>query len=58
MNELRIGDVAKQLKIHPNTIRRLEKDGLIHTERTLTGYRIFTPETIQKIREFYAKDAK
>ena len=58
MDGLKIGDVAKQLRIHPNTIRRLEKNGLIRTQRTLTGFRIFTPETIEKIREIYAKDAK
>lgn len=58
MDGLKIGDVAKQLKIHPNTLRRLEKNGLIRTERTLTGYRIFTPETVQKIREIYMKDLK
>ncbi len=53
MDGLKIGDVAKQLKIHPNTIRRLEKNGLIRTQRTLTGYRIFTPETVEKIRQIY-----
>lgn len=59
MEEFRIGDVAKRLKIHPNTLRRLEKNGLIRTERTLTGYRIFTPAIIQKIREIYGcKDEK
>ncbi len=53
MDGMKIGEVAKQLEIHPNTIRRLEKNGLIRTQRTLTGYRIFTPETVQKIREIY-----
>ncbi len=53
MDGIKIGEVARQLKIHPTTIRRLEKNGLIRTQRTLTGYRIFTPETIQKIREIY-----
>ena len=58
MDGLKIGEVAKQLRIHPNTIRRLEKNGLIRTQRTLTGYRIFTSETVEKIREFYMKDSK
>ncbi len=58
MDRFKIGDAARQLQIHPNTVRRLEKNGLIRTQRTLTGYRIFTPETIQKIREIYAKDSK
>jgi DNA-binding transcriptional MerR regulator len=58
MDGLKIGDVARRLNIHPNTIRRLEKNGLIKTQRTLTGYRIFTPETVEKIREIYMKDSK
>ncbi len=58
MDGLKIGDVAKQLQIHPNTIRRLERNGLIRTQRTLTGYRIFTPEMVEKIREIYMKDSK
>ena len=58
MDGMKIGEVARQLKIHPTTLRRLEKNGLIRTERTLTGYRIFTSATIEKIREIYAKDSK
>lgn len=53
MDGMKIGEVARQLKIHPNTLRRLEKIGLFRTQRTLTGYRIFTSETVQKIREIY-----
>jgi DNA-binding transcriptional MerR regulator len=53
MDGMKIGDVARSLQIHPNTIRRLEKKGLIQTQRTLTGYRVFTPETIEKIRRIY-----
>jgi Mn-dependent DtxR family transcriptional regulator len=53
MDGMKIGDVARQLKIHPTTIRRLEKNGLIRPQRTLTGYRIFTPETVEKIRGIY-----
>jgi excisionase family DNA binding protein len=53
MDAMRIGEVARQLKIHPTTIRRLEKNGLIRAQRTLTGYRIFTAETIEQIRKIY-----
>jgi len=58
MDAMKIGDVARQLQIHPNTIRRLEKNGLIQIQRTLTGYRIFTPEIVEKIRQIYAKGSK
>jgi DNA-binding transcriptional MerR regulator len=48
-----IHEVGEELKIHESTIRRLEKRGLIHPSRTLTGHRIFTEEDISKIREIY-----
>lgn len=51
--EKRIGQVSRELGIHENTIRALERRGLIHPDRSLTGYRIFDEETIQKIREIY-----
>ncbi len=49
----KIGEVKRETGLHENTIRALEEKGLIHPARTLTGYRLFTEEDIQKIREIY-----
>jgi DNA-binding transcriptional MerR regulator len=49
----KIGEVVHELGIHWGTIRNFEKKGLINPTRTLTGYRLFSEEDIQKIRELY-----
>jgi len=49
----RIHEVAKELGLHENTIRRLEQRGLIRPERTLAGHRIFDEETLERIRKIY-----
>ena len=51
----RIHDVARELGLSENTIRRLEAQGFINPERSLAGQRIFDEQTIQKIRDLYAR---
>ncbi len=53
MRNKRIHDVARELGLHENTIRRLEARGLIHPLRNLVGHRIFDERTIQNIRDLY-----
>jgi DNA-binding transcriptional MerR regulator len=50
----RIHDVARELGLSENTIRRLEARGFIKPGRSLAGQRIFDEQTIQKIRDLYA----
>jgi len=54
----KIGEVKRELGLHENTIRSLERKGLIHPMRNLVGHRIFTEDVIQKIREVYQQKAK
>jgi DNA-binding transcriptional MerR regulator len=54
----RIGEVKRELGISENTIRNLERRGLIHPVRSLAGYRLFTEDEIQKIREIYRQPAE
>lgn len=48
---MKIGELAKQLEISPQTLRCWEKDGLITLNRTPLGHRVFTPENISKIQK-------
>jgi len=49
----KIHEVSQELGLHPNTIRLLERRGLIHPDRNLAGHRVFTDDMIQEIRAIY-----
>ena len=51
----KIGELAKETGLHVNTIRRLENDGVIQADRTLSGYRIFSEDAIEQLRTHYSK---
>jgi len=55
MKNKKIHDVAREVGLHENTIRRLEARGLIHPLRNLVGHRIFTEEIINQIRQIYGE---
>ena len=48
-NQYYIGDVAKRLGIHEQTIRSYERRGLIKPQRTVNNTRIFSEKDILKI---------
>lgn len=48
---LKIGDAAKSLKVSNDTLRRWEKSGKITSNRTPSGYRVFSPQDLEKIKE-------
>jgi len=50
-----ISELAKKVDLHPETIRRLERKGIITSRRDLNGWRRYPPETVRKLRELYAK---
>jgi MerR family copper efflux transcriptional regulator len=48
---LRIGEVARQTGVSPDTIRHYERVGVLpHSPRTLAGYRRFPVEAIERVR--------
>jgi DNA-binding transcriptional MerR regulator len=48
---LRIGEIARQVGVSPDTIRHYERVGVLpHPPRTLAGYRRFSGETIDRVR--------
>ena len=46
-----IGEAAAATGLHPNTIRRLERRGLIQPRRTWAGHRRFAQADIARLRE-------
>ena len=51
---LLISELAKAVGLHPETLRRLERKGLIASRRDLNGWRRYEPETVEKVRSLYA----
>ena len=54
MKRLLISELAKAVGLHPETLRRLERKGLITSRRDLNGWRRYEPEIVEKIRSLYA----
>ena len=48
---LSISEAARRLGIHQDTLRAWADKGLVPHIRTLTGYRRFEPEAIERVRE-------
>lgn len=46
---LRVGEVASQLGVSSQTIKRYEKEGRIEGIRSVTGQRLFTQEAVDKL---------
>lgn len=47
----RIGEAAQEVGVSRDTIRRLERRGLITPARDWAGHRRYDEETIQRLRE-------
>ena len=54
MKRLKISELANAVGLHPETLRRLERKGLITSLRDVNGWRRYDPETVEKIRSLYA----
>jgi len=48
---VRISEAAGKIGVHPSTLRNLEKRGLIRINRDWAGFRIFSENEIEQIRE-------
>ena len=53
---LLIHEVANEVKIHIDTIRRAEKRGLISPLRDVNGWRRFSPAIVAKLKKLYVQD--
>ena len=54
MNEpttmLRVGEAARMLSVHPDTLRNLERRGLIRVQRDWNGARRFAAADLDRLR--------
>ena len=50
----KIGDISKRLSISPRTMRYYEELGLISTERSIGGFRVFSDSQVEKLRTIIA----
>jgi DNA-binding transcriptional MerR regulator len=47
---MRIGELSRQAGVGPRVIRHYEDQGLIRSNRTVRGYRLYTDEDLQRLR--------
>ncbi len=45
-----IGVVARMLKVHPQTLRFYERQGLIRPHRTTRNVRLYSPKDVERLR--------
>jgi len=55
---LSIGDVVKATGLHEQTIRRLERRGIISAARGANGNRLFPPSVVLFLRERYTRNVE
>ena len=53
---LLIHEVAKLTGLHIDTLRRLERRGLISPKRDVNGWRRYAPEIVEMLRGLYLKN--
>ena len=51
-DSMRIGDVAIKLEVSRDTIRRLERRGLVCPKRDWNGHRRYSNKDVERIRAF------
>jgi DNA-binding transcriptional MerR regulator len=47
---MRIGELSRQAGVGPRVIRHYEDQGLIRSDRTVRGYRLYTDEDLHRLR--------
>lgn len=52
-----ISELARRANLHPATIRRLERKGLLAPDRDANGWRVYSPEAIKLLQEYYKRCA-
>ena len=52
-----ISEIAEKVGLHPETIRRLEKRGVITPRRDVNGWRRYSPEIVEQLKALYGADS-
>ena len=55
MRLYRISGAAKLVGLHPTTLRRYERMGLLSVQRDDTGQRVYTEEDINRVRKIWTE---
>ena len=53
---LLVHEVAKKAEISVDTVRRLDRKGLINSKRDANNWRRYPPEVVATLRRLYGKD--
>ena len=56
MRRLLISEVAKAVGVHPETLRRLERKGVISSYRDVNGWRRYGADMIPKLKKLYGNE--
>ena len=48
-----ISELAERVGLHPETIRRLERRGLISSQRDINNWRRYSPEVVDQLKRLY-----
>lgn len=51
-----ISELAKKTGVHPETIRRLERRGLITSRRDINNWRRYSADSLNVLRRLYGSD--
>lgn len=55
MEKLLVSRAAQVLNVHPETIRRLERQGVLKAKRDYRGFRVFNLDEVLRVKEERAK---
>ncbi len=50
-----IGELAERVGLHPVTIRRLERKGVLQSKRDRNGWRVYEPEAVEALQRLYRR---
>jgi DNA-binding transcriptional MerR regulator len=55
---LETGNVARRLNMSDDNVRKLERKGLLHAERTASGTRLFDADEVRRVAQARAEQKR
>lgn len=50
-----IGELARKAHVHPETVRRLERNGVLIPVRDRNGWRIYGADAVKILQDYYKR---
>lgn len=50
-----ISELARRVNLHPATLRRLERKGLLAPGRDVNGWRVYSPDVVKVLQDYYKR---